>query len=84
LLQYWTAEHEYNYRHWQGEIATFRVQLNRYLTTNLKQHLLDNIGDIYQDSVFIVTQKTGLGLEIFPSICPYSLEQLLDKSWLPY
>jgi hypothetical protein len=34
--------------------------------------------------IFIVTQKTGLSLQIFPSICPYSLEQLLDKSWLPY
>jgi len=84
LLQYWTTEYEYNYRHWQGEVATFRVQLNRSLTTNLKQYLLENMGDIYQDSVFIVTQKTGLSLQIFPSICPYSLEQLLDKNWLSY
>ena len=84
LLQYWMTEHEYNYRYWQGEIATFRVQLNRSLTTNLKQHLSDNMEDIYQESVFIVTQKTGLSLQIFPSICPYFLEQLLDKSWLPY
>ena len=83
LLQYWTTEYEYNYRHWQGEVATFRVQLNRSLTTNLKQHLSDNREDIYQESVFIVTQKTGLSLQIFPSICPYFLEQLLDKSWLP-
>jgi hypothetical protein len=42
------------------------------------------MGDIYQESIFIVTQKTGLSLQIFPSICPYSLEQLLDKNWLPY
>jgi hypothetical protein len=84
LLQYWTTEYEYNYRHWQGEIATFRIQLNRSLTTNLKQYLLENMGDIYQDSVFIVNQKTGLSLQIFPSICPYSLEQLLDKNWLSY
>jgi hypothetical protein len=84
LLQYWTTEYEYNYRHWQGEIATFRIQLNRSLTTNLKQHLLDNVGDIYQESVFIINQKTGLSLEIFPSICPYSQEQLLDTSWLPF
>ena len=84
LLQYWTTEYDYNCRHWQGEIATFRVQLNRSLTTNLEQYLLENMGDIYQDSVFIVNQKTGLSLQIFPSICPYSLEQLLDKNWLPY
>jgi hypothetical protein len=84
LLQYWTTEYEYNYRHWQGEVATVRIQLNRALTTNLKQHLLNNVEDIYKESVFIVNQKTGLSLEIFPSICPYSLEQLLDTNWLPF
>ncbi|MFM8295681.1 MAG: DUF29 domain-containing protein [Microcystaceae cyanobacterium] len=83
LLQYWTMEYDYNYRHWQGEIASFRVQLNRALTTNLKQYLLENLEDVYQESVFIVTQKTGLDLQIFPAFCPYSLEQLLDKNWLP-
>lgn len=84
LLQYWTTEYDYNYRHWLGEVATFRVQLNRSLTTNLKQYLLENMGDIYQESVFIVNQKTGLSLEIFPPFCPYSLEQLLDKNWLTH
>ena len=84
LLQYWTTEYDYNYRHWQGEIATFRVQLNRALTTNLKQYLLENLEDIYQESIFIVNQKTGLDLQIFPLFCPYSLEQLLDKNWLSF
>ncbi|MFM7437048.1 MAG: DUF29 family protein, partial [Snowella sp.] len=65
------------------EIASFRIQLNRALTTNLKQYLLENLADIYQESIFIVNQKTGLSLQVFPSICPYSLEQLLDKNWLP-
>ncbi len=83
LLQYWTEEYEYNYRHWQGEIATFRIQLNRALTANLKKHLLENQEEIYQEAVFIFTQKTGLFSQIFPASCPYSLEQLLDKNWLP-
>ena len=82
-LEFWTTEYEYNYRHWQGEIATFRIQLNRALTTNLKNHLLNNLEDIYQEAVFIVNQKTGLSLKIFPSTCPYSIGQLLEKSWLP-
>ena len=84
LLQYWTTEYDYNYRHWSGEIASFRVQLNRALTTNLKQYLLENLEDIYQESIFIVNQKTGLDLQIFPAFCPYSLEQLLDKNWLSF
>ncbi len=82
-LQYWTTEHEYNYRHWQGEIATFRIQLNRALTTNFRQHLGDNLEEIYQEAVFIVNQKTGLTIEQFPVNCPYSLVELLDKKWLP-
>jgi hypothetical protein len=83
LLQYWTEEYEYNQRHWTGEIATFRIQINRALTANLKKHLLENQEDIYQEAVFIVIQKTGLSSGIFPSSCPYSLEQVLDKNWLP-
>lgn len=83
LLQYWTEEYEYNYRHWQGEIATFRIQLNRALTASLKKYILENQEDIYQEAIFIVTQKTGLSTQIFPSNCHYSLEQVLDKDWLP-
>jgi hypothetical protein len=83
LLQYWTEEYEYNHRHWTGEIATFRIQINRALTANLKKHLLENQEDIYQEAVFIVTQKTGLSASIFPLGCYYSLEQILDKNWLP-
>jgi hypothetical protein len=83
LLQYWTEEYEYNHRHWTGEIATFRIQINRALTANLKKHLLENQEDIYQEATFIITQKTDMSSGIFPSSCPYSLEQVLDKDWLP-
>ena len=82
LLQYWTEEYEYNYRHWQAEIANFRIQLNRALTQNLRKHLLENQEEIYQEAVFIVFQKTGISLQNFPLICPYSLQNLLDKNWL--
>ncbi len=83
LLEYWTEEYEYNYRHWRGEIATFRVQINKYLTTNLKNYLSEELENIYQDAVFIVTEKTGLNKSIFSEKCCYLLEQLLDKNWLP-
>ncbi|MDJ0731798.1 MAG: DUF29 domain-containing protein [Crocosphaera sp.] len=83
LLQYWTNEYNYNYRHWRGEIATFRVQINKYLTTNLKNYLTEALEAIYQDAVFIVTEKTGLNKSVFPENCCYSLEEILDKTWLP-
>lgn len=83
LLQYWTEELEYNQNHWRGEIATFRVQLHRLLTTNLKNYLGVNLEEIYQEAVFIVSQKTGFELTMFAESCPYQLEQLLDRHWLP-
>ncbi|MGK7884579.1 MAG: DUF29 domain-containing protein, partial [Crocosphaera sp.] len=83
LLQYWQQEYDYNYRHLREEIATFRVQINKIMTTNLENYLSEELENIYQDAVFIVTEKTGLDESVFSENCCYSLLQLLDKTWLP-
>jgi DNA-directed RNA polymerase subunit L len=82
LLQYWTTEAEYNTVHWQEEIYNFRIQLRRKITTNLRKYLEDELTSIYQDTLGFVKIKTT-NLVTFPTECPYSLEQLLDRSWLP-
>jgi hypothetical protein len=81
LLQYWQAEYERNYRHWIGEIKTFRYDLNNHLTTNLMNKLQDDFENIYQSAVDFVQIKTNL--TIFPEKCPYALAQLLDENYLP-
>lgn len=83
LLQYWSSESEYNAVHWQGEIYTFRVQLRRRLTTNLRNYLDDELNYIYQDALGFVKIKTQNTVS-FPLECPYALEQLLDVEWLPH
>lgn len=82
LLQYWTTEAEYNTVHWQEEIYNFRTQLRRTITTNLRKYLEDELASIYQDALGFVKIKTTNSVT-FPTKCPYSLEQLLDRSWLP-
>ncbi|MEY3556537.1 MAG: hypothetical protein RLZZ580_2594 [Cyanobacteriota bacterium] len=82
LLQYWTTEAEYNAVHWQEEIYNFPTQLRRTITTNLRKYLEDELTSIYQDALGFVKIKTT-NLVTFPTECPYSLEQLLDRSWLP-
>jgi DNA-directed RNA polymerase subunit L len=82
LLQYWTTEAEYNAVHWQEEIYNFRIQLRRKITTNLRKYLEDELTSIYQDALGFVKIKTT-NLVTFPTECPYSQEQLLDRSWLP-
>lgn len=82
LLQYWNEERERNKNHWQAEIQSFRTQLRKYLTTNLHNYLDNEINIIYQDALDYVRQKTGFSVD-FPQECPYILEQLLDKKFLP-
>ena len=82
LLQYWTAQSKESGVHWQGEIYTFRVQLKRKLTTTLRHYLAAELETLYQDALGFVAIKTQ-NTVIFPSQCPYSLEQLLAIHWLP-
>jgi hypothetical protein len=83
ILQYWTSESENNSVHWQGEIYTFRTQLNRKITTNLRNYLDSELDSIYKDALGFVKIKTQNSVN-FPSECPYSLTQLLDIEWLYY
>ncbi|MDJ1183885.1 DUF29 domain-containing protein [Roseofilum casamattae] len=78
FLDYWTSEAEYNSVHWQGELYTFRVQLKRKLTTNLRHYLQSELDSIYQDALGFVKIKTQNKVE-FPEDCPYALNELLEE-----
>ena len=80
LYQYWQSEYDRNAHHWSAEIISFRNQLKRRLTTNLRNHLTNNLDSIYADALDYVRSKTNLN--IFPNNLPYTLEQLLDKTYL--
>ncbi|NEO26501.1 MAG: DUF29 domain-containing protein [Kamptonema sp. SIO4C4] len=80
LYQYWTQEREYNGKHWQIELLTFRTQLELRLTTTLKNHLESRLEYLYQKARKIAAKKSELNL---PSTNPYTLEQILNEDWLP-
>ena len=80
LLEYWTIERENNQTHWESEIVSFRTQLRRRLTTNLRNHLIKELRSIYQDALIYVRTKTRFKVN-FPEVCPYSLDQLLDINY---
>ena len=82
MCQYWLEEADYNDNHWRAEIISFRTQLERRLTTNLRNHLASRLPKIYQSALRYVRQKTGFKVDL-PEQCPYHLEQLLDTDWLP-
>ena len=72
LLQYWTGEVEYNRVHPEEEIYSFRVQLRRKITTNLRNYLDSEFDSIYQDALGFVKIKTQNSVD-FPLECPYTI-----------
>ncbi len=49
------------------------------MTTNFYNYLSENLDKIYQDARLYVTKKSQI--DSFPSLCPYTLDQLLDQNW---
>jgi hypothetical protein len=81
LLEFWEMERENNIGHWQAEIVSFRTQLRRRLTSNLRNYLSQELLSIYGDALVYVKIKTRFKVD-FPVNCPYTLEQLLDTDWV--
>ncbi|PSF31441.1 DUF29 domain-containing protein [Aphanothece hegewaldii CCALA 016] len=84
-LAYWSAEREYNARRWKGTIIEQRKQLKKLLKNNpsLKPYLTEVFEETYQDARDIVIVKTELASNVLPIQPAFTLEQVLDESWLP-
>ncbi|WP_013321096.1 DUF29 domain-containing protein [Gloeothece verrucosa] len=82
LYQYWETEKEWCASGWEDEIDIFRKQLNMLVRSKtLYNYLLSIYDETYQDARRSVIRKTEL--KIFPELCPYTVEQVLDPEWLP-
>ncbi|HAC63108.1 MAG TPA: DUF29 domain-containing protein [Cyanothece sp. UBA12306] len=84
-LAYWQVEKEYNQGHWQGEILTFRQQINDELqdSPSLKPYLSDIFGECYQKGKAIASKRSQLPPDTFPPSPIGNLEQILNEDWLP-
>ena len=73
-------------RSWRSTIREQRRQLRLVFqdSPSLEKAYVPNMFDaIYQDARQEASEETRLGLETFPAICPYSLEQVLDEDFFP-
>lgn len=68
---------------WAGSIRYSRIEIAQLLKDNpsLKQYPAIVIKDCYNKAVIVA--KTETGLDVFPSECPFLLENILDDQWLP-
>ena len=81
----WQYQPERRGSSWRRTIAAQREGIHLLLSKNPGfRPLLDEVvADAYQAAVRLVVATINCSRETFPETCPYSLEQLLDATFLP-
>ncbi len=70
---------------WKGSIREHRRRIRKDLqdSPSLAPYLLEVIDEAYLDAKEAAADETGLPLDRFPTICEYTLDQILDREFLP-
>ena len=81
----WQYQPEQRGSSWGRTIAAQREGVRLLLIKNpgFRPFLDEVVADAYQAAVEIVMATISCPRETFPETCPYSLEQLLDRNFLP-
>ena len=84
-LIYWQAEKDYDARGWRGTVIEQRRQLQRLLkdSPSLKRLLPEIFLDCYQAAREDTIKKYQLPSKMFSIEPPFTLEEILDYSYLP-
>jgi hypothetical protein len=73
-------------RGWLVTIDKQRARLARKLTTTLRNHLHAELPALYaglRRPVARQLEKVDVRSKSLPTVCPYTLDQILDPDWLP-
>lgn len=70
---------------WRLTIEEQRNQLARHLRYNpsLKSRLAEAIEDGYQDAILAAARETNLDRNIFPAVCPWTFDQIMNVDFWP-
>lgn len=70
---------------WRGTILEQRKRIARRLkdSPSLKQYPSEALADEYETARLLAADETKLPEKTFPEDCPFTIEQVLDKSFLP-
>lgn len=81
----WQYQPERRSRSWNASIVEHRIRVKKNLkySPSLKPFIEEEFLDIYDDAIKIAVAETQLRLETFPIDCPYTIDQVLDDSFLP-
>lgn len=82
IYQYWQSEKPYCAKGWMDEIDSFRVQLEILLRSKTLYNFTFTILDTAYDRARRSPQCKS-DLNQLPSLCPYSMAQILDPDFFP-
>ena len=80
----WDYQPDKRSKSWGSTIKEARKQIKRLIKKHpvLKVHLEASLAECYQDAREDASDETELSLDTFPLICPYSVEEILNKEYV--
>lgn len=81
----WKYQSDKRSNSWESTIREARKQIDRLIKKHpvLKVHLELTLEECYLNAREDASDETGLAIDIFPLICPFSLEQIGNRNFLP-
>ena len=70
---------------WETSISVQRIQTSAHMADNpsLKARLPEAISAAYQVAVLEAAQESRLPKSVFPAVCPFTFEQMIDVGFWP-
>ncbi len=81
----WQYQPDFRSGSWKGSIVEHRRRIREALkdSPSLKPYLEEVFAKCYSDAVEQASAETGLSVETFPQVCPYTSAEVLDSKFLP-
>jgi len=81
----WKYQPQKRTNSWKASITEHSLRLNKAFkkSPSLKPYFESVFADCYQDARLITSQETGLDINTFPDLCPFSQADVLNPQYLP-
>ena len=88
LLQHllkWNFQPNHRSRSWKATMLEQRTAIQDLLaeSPSLRGQLETSFVSAYSSAVRLAATETGLDMEMFPPVCPYTQNDVLAEDWLP-
>lgn len=80
----WQYQPELRGGSWKSSIVEHRRRIREALkdSPSLKPFLEEVLAECYSDAIEQASAETGLPVDTFPQLCPYTSEEVLDSNFL--